>query len=338
MIQFNNELPFTKEEKLKIEENIYSEMAIPENIVEEVFSIEKVMERDTKLFVEKDYNSPQNIFFIELENGYKLFGRKTLSIMNRTGRLTSLNCSRISKEMIVGILKKANYNEPKIEIEYFPLNKGEKINIFKKIKQDMMTNIYFPYRFYDFYTRKERESPKNGWKVYENLPIYLARGEEHFRKYTIDFLSKVSILPNMVFYDPACSSGDFLEEIQKHYKTVTTIGCDLSKEMVAIARNKLDEVHCENAFYSSLKNESVDYLFLRFLNFRVVTYETAHKLYNVLIEKVKTNGFVICFGHTPVLLEKEYMRRKNLKILSCSGYEEENDSLFQYYVLKKISN
>jgi SAM-dependent methyltransferase len=240
--------------------------------------------------------------------------------------------------MILGILKEQNYRRPIIEIEYFPLYKGEKMNIFKKLKQDNMTNIHFPYRFYDFYTGKERESPAEGWKVYENLPIYLARGEEHFRIHTINFLSKVNISSETVFFDPACSFGDFLESIKKQYSSATTVGCDLSRGMVDIARDKLDEVHWENAFDCSLEEESADFLFLRFLNFRVVTYENAHKLYDILINKVKVNGYVICFGHTPVLLEKEHMIRKDIRLLSCSGYEEENDSLFQFYILKKVTS
>lgn len=330
MIQFNNDLPFSKDEKLRMEKKLYEKARILENTKEEPFLIEKIKRRIPEIFLERDYNSPQNIFFIELEDGYKLFGRKTLSIMYRTGRLTSLNCSRISMEMIIGVLKESNYVQPEIKIEYFPLHKGEKMSIFREIKHDRMKNIYFPYRFYDFYTRNEKESPVDGWKVYKNLPIYLARGEEHFRKHTINFLKNVSIKPDAVFYDPACSAGDFLEEIKRHYSKAITIGCDLSKNMVDIAREKLDEVHCENAFHSRLDDNSVDYL--------VVTYDDAHKLYDLLIKKIKTNGYVICFGHTPVLLEKDYLIRKNLMLISCNGYEEENDSLFQYYVLKKVTN
>ena len=55
----------------------------------------------------------------------------------------------------------------------------------------------------------------------------------------------------------------------------------------------------------------------------------------VLIKKVKNGGLIICFGHTPVLLRKEWFKKMSLNILECNGYDRKRNAIFQYYILEK---
>ena len=335
MIGFNNNVPLSKNEIYELEKNYYDTMIIKDNKNINNVNYDEVIQRKENIFVDKDFNLPQNIFFLELPNGHTIFGRKILSILHRNKELTSLNCSRIDDNMIIGILKNYSYKSPNISIEYYPLKDGERICIYNSIKYNNNINIHFPFTYYDYFTKQEKSSPKDGWHYYENLDIYLARGEKHIRKETIKFLSDELLTSSTVIYDPACSTGNFLKEIKDNFPNIFTIGADLSKEMMEVASPKVDLALCENAYNSSIHNNSVDYLFLRFLNFHVVTKKEALEIYKILLEKVKSGGKIICFGHTPVLLSKEELINRNCNLNCCSAYDDEYNSKFQYYVLTK---
>lgn len=335
MICFDNSMPISKEEIYKLEKQFYDSMVIKTNNYVNSIDYANILSRDTDFFIDKDFNMPQNIFFIELQNDITIFGRKILSVLHRNKELTALNCSRIDDNMIIGILKKKVYNTPDIMIEFYPLTDEERIFLFNSIKYDKSINIYFPYTYHDYYTKEEKGSPKNGWHYYENLDIYLARGEKHIRRETISFLANEDLSNGSIIYDPACSTGNFLKEIKDNYPNVFTIGADLSEEMMQVATPKLDLALCENAYNSSIDDKSVDYLFLRFLNFHVVTKKEALEMYKILLRKVKDNGKIVCFGHTPVLLSKNDLIDSQCNLNSCSAYDDEYNSKFQYYVLTK---
>lgn len=141
---------------------------------------------------------------------------------------------------------------------------------------------------------------------------------------------------NKIIYDPACSTGEFLEDFKKNYPKSYTIGHDLSQEMVDYAKNFVDESCCCNAINSPLKEKSVDLMFLRFLNSEVVTTKDAYKIFKVLVSKVKKNGIIVCFGHTPVLITKKWFIENNLRPIICNGYDSDRDAIFQYYVFEVI--
>lgn len=335
MIIYNNDIPISKDEIYLKELEYYNSRIIKEYKEIDGIDYNKVSSRYTEIFQDKDFNLPQNIFFIKVSEELILFGRKILSVMHRNKELTSLNCSRIDANMIIGILKNYKYDTPNITIEYIPLNDSERLYIYNQIKKDKMIDIQFPFTYHDYYTKEEKTSPKDGWKYYENLDIYLARGEKHIRKETINFLSNERLSHDTIMYDPACSTGNFLSEIKDNFPFVFTIGADLSSEMMNVAYKKLDLALCENAYNSSICDNSIDYLFLRFLNFHVVTKKDALELYKILLKKVKYNGKIICFGHTPVLLKREELLNNECDLECCSAYDPEYDSKFQYYVLKR---
>lgn len=335
MIGFDNKMPISKEEIYEKEKKYYDERIIKEKDFIDKINYDEIINRQSDYYIDKDFNLPQNIFFIKLPNDYIVFGRKIISVLHRNKELTALNCSRIDDNMIIGILKKSVYNTPDIQIEYYPLTDLERTSIYEIIKENNNINIYFPYTYHDYYTKEEKGSPKDGWHYYENLDIYLARGEKHIRKETIDFLNHEKLSCDTVMYDPACSTGNFLKEIKDSYPYVYTIGADLSKEMIEVAKPKVDFALCENAYNSSVMDNSIDYLFLRFLNYHVVTKKEALEIYKVLLEKVKNDGKIICFGHTPVLLTKSELENDRCYIDRCSAYDQEYNSKFQYYVLTK---
>ena len=189
-----------------------------------------------------------------------------------------------------------------------------------------------------YYTKNEKKSPLSGWSLNKEKVIYLGYGEEHIRKYTKEYLLQNKLVENnCIIFDPACSTGQFLYELKKHFPNCKTIGQDLSKEMVDYARNYVDEIYHGNAIKTFITDKSVDILILRFLNSEVVTTITAYRLFNKLIATVKNNGLIICFGHTPVLIRQKYfLKRNDLKILHSNGYDKDTNSIFQFYILKKL--
>ena len=331
---FNNIKPLLKEEYNVIEQEVYNELIIDESTKEGDFDIKKVNGRKETYFIEKDYNKPQNIFFIEYED-IVIWGRKIISELYIHKLIKSKNCSMINKNMIVGILKNYRKEGRDIKITYIPLTDGERINVFTKIKKRRNYNIYYPFKYFDYDSLKEVVSPTDGWKIYSDTEITLFNGEKHLREYTINFLDTLNIEKGSVFFDPACSTGDFLYTIKKKYPNIIAIGQDLGKDMVECATPKLDKVYYGDSINTPVLDDSVDFLFLRFLNFRVVSTSKAKELYDILIKKVKVDGYVICFGHTPVLLSINELKKDNFELISCNGYTSKYDSIFQYYILRR---
>lgn len=336
MKSFTNNEPLTYGQLFKIENDIYNEEIIRENIEKKEFLIEEILERKTEIFEDRTFNLPQNIFLLKYYNGCIVVGRKIRSILSLQNKINALHCSMLTASMILGILKNNKQKGKAISIEYFPLTKEEKKCIFEKIKTDRMIDIYYPYKYLDFKTEEEEHSPKEGWSLNPEKVIYLGYGEEHIRDYTVRYLSENGFIKeNMVIYDPACSTGQFLNTIKKAFPSCKTIGQDLSKEMVDYASEYVDEVYCGDAINSPLEDESIDIMFLRFLNSEVVTTEYAHKLFDTLVKKVKKNGLIIAFGHTPLLLKEEYFVETGLNIEQKNAYSEKYDCIFQYYVLRR---
>ena len=333
---FKNEFVLDKKIDHDIEKKIDGKFRIASNTREKKIILDKIMKRKELLFYEKDYNRPQCIFYVYVKSlNVIVFGRKMISPLYKKNMISSINCSMITRDMIVGILSNGIKNGHDIIINYFPLTAGERLNIFNIIKNDSMINIEYPFVYCDYHTHCELDSPVDGWKIYNNTELNLFNGEEHLRLYTIEILDKIGVGNKSVLFDPACSTGDFLYELKKRFPQVVTIGQDLSQEMVAISKSKLDIVYCGDSIFTPVSDNSVDFLFLRFLNSKVVTTDKAKELYNLLIKKVRVGGYVICFGHTPVLLNMDFMVKKEWKLISSNGYDKKYNSVFQYYVLRR---
>lgn len=333
---FKNEYVMDKNKNHEREIAIKNKYSINPNTTCLNIQVQKILKRKTIDFYEKDYNRPQCIFNIYLRKfNITIFGRKMISPLFEKNLIQSINCSMITSDMIIGILNSQKKVERDITISYYPLHDGERRRLFEIIKEDRLLNIEYPFKYYEYFTNQECDSPANGWKVNHDTRLNLFNGEEHLRKFTIKVMKQLKINSGSILFDPACSTGDFLYEIKKEFPNVQTIGQDLSKEMVECAKSKIDITYCGDSLFTSILDDSVNFVFLRFLNSKVVTTPKAEKLYNSLIKKVKKDGYIICFGHTPVLLSLNFMKKNNLKLLLCNGYDKEYDAVFQYYVFQK---
>lgn len=334
MKNFNNIKPLTYDEILNIENKIYEEQIITDKVKPEKVVIEDIIQRNIEMFYDKTFNFPQHIFFIDNFEEKIIVGRKIKSILSIENKINALHCSMITSSMLLGVLSKQSENGKEVKVEYYPFTKGEKITVFNAIKQNKMVNLYYPFKYRDFTTNEEEKSPADGWSLNPEKVIYLGYGEEHIRNYTIKFLKNI-VKTDMVIYDPACSTGQFLNTIKKSYPFVKTVGQDLSKEMCDYAKDYVDEIYCGDSINSPIEDKSIDIMFLRFLNSEVVTTEYAYKLFNCLIKKVKNKGKIIAFGHTALLIEDSYFKKCGLKVQQRIAYDEKYDAIFQYYVLEK---
>lgn len=334
MRSFINEQPLSFDEQLSIEIEIYNELLIKKNIEPSFVSVSEIINREFLYFSDKFYNLPQIIFFIRNFKGQTIVGRKIRSILHIENKINAIHCSRISASMLLGFLKNSTKNKIEFSIEYYPFKPEEKLSVFNELKIDRKIDIYYPFKYYDFYTKKEESTPKEGWDLNPAKVIYLGYGEEHLREYTLSYFKNI-INKYVIIYDPACSTGQFLYTIKQHFPFCKTIGQDLSEQMVNYAKDFIDEIYCGDSINSPLLKNSVDIMILRFLNSEVVTSKYAHKLFVNLLDKVKVGGLIIVFGHTPLLIKPNYFKKNKLTILQNNGYDTLTDSIFQYYILRK---
>lgn len=338
MKSYDNKYPLDYYNELeKNEIKIYNEMYFDEKEIPTINNIncKKILSRKVAEFEDFDYNLPQSIFIIKSYNGKEIVGRKIRSVLRIENKINAINCSMITSPMLLGFLKSRSKKARKIRIEFYPFTNEEKKYIFNDLKNNRLYDIYYPYKYRDFITNKEEKSPDTGWTFNPEKKEYLGYGEVHFRKFTTDFLKNKN-MDNKIIYDPACSTGEFLDDFKKSYPNSYTIGHDLSQEMINYAKNFVDESCCCNAINSPLKDKSVDLMFLRFLNSEVVTTRDAYKIFKVLLPKVKKTGTIVCFGHTPVLITKQWFIKNKLKPIICNGYDYERNAIFQYYVFEVI--
>ena len=333
-IAFTNEKPLSKEEALERERAIYDRLVLPPASRPEPLCLERIRERGVCLLEDRMYNRPQNIFFLNRGGEPCIVGRKLLSQLNRENKIGAVNCSRITASMLLGLFAGEEIAGGGVRVAFHPFSDGERAEAFSLLKGDRRCDICHPYCHLDYVSGEEMQSPPEGWRLQRQKIPVLGWGEEHIRRYTREYFRHV-IRGGEVVYDPACSTGQFLREFKEAFPGVVTIGHDLSREMVEYAKDYVDFAACCDAGKSPLPAESVDILFLRFLNSEVVRRAEARRLFDVLAEKVKPGGWAVCFGHTPVLIESAYFAARGMALLDRNGYDAPSDSVFQYYVMRK---
>lgn len=340
MKSYKNRRPLDYYEELETKEiEIYNELFFNDDDINDIETIDKreILSRKIVSFSDYDYNLPQNIFIIKNFMGNVIVGRKIRSVLRKDNKINAINCSMITAPMLLGFIKSRKKDGRRITINYYPFTNEEKKYIFNKLRDNRMYDIYYPYKYRDFYTNLEECSPEEGWSFNPEKKEYLGYGEVHLREFTINFFKSLDIdFSDKKIYDPACSTGEFLSSFKKSFPKSYTIGHDLSEQMVAYSKDYVDESCCCNAIDSPLKNKSVDVMFLRFLNSEVVTTRVAYKIFDVIKSKVKKGGLIVAFGHTPVLITKEYFIKSGLKPIICNGYDKKNNAIFQYYVFEVL--
>jgi isonocardicin synthase len=301
----------------------------------ETIDITAIMNRDTTCVYERHHYYPKDYFFFK-HNGVNYFGRKTLSTLYLEGKQPYKKCNQIKATMILGLLLRHQTTEKGLVFYYKPLQNDEKVFLFMQMKANLKTDIYFPFPSFDKKLQEYVQSvdawDPTGGELADDLNV----GEAHIRDYTHELLSTYNLTGKKI-YDPACSTGEFLGSIKKRFPETYTIGQDINPDMIkhAKAHSPIDELHAGTALYPAVGPNSVDFIFLRFLNTSVVSTAVALQLFTKIANCCKDDGIIIVFGFTPVLLSGEIFEMLNLKVKQNIAYSKQHDSVFQYYVLQK---
>ena len=285
---------------------------------------------------EKLDENPQAIFFTDID-GTRYVGRKYISDNVIDHGLPGLFCSKIKKDMILGKYNKDRITQDFIIVYFQPILQNEKDQVFSKLLDNRNLDIWYPYVQLVGDKKLEKITPNESWVVDPDRAFFLGMGEESIRAYTLSVLPTLfsNICENVItIYDPACSTGQFLESIHKVYPNARVVGQDLSASMVNFALQKIPEVYHGNSLHPCMPPQSVDLIVFRFLNGDVVTTAKAYDLFDALIKTVKKSGYVILFGHTPVLIDLEWLQFYGLTVIQANGLSREDQSVFQYYILQ----
>ncbi|KAJ8308122.1 hypothetical protein KUTeg_012996 [Tegillarca granosa] len=301
-----------------------------------------VVKRPLSRLKESSFGLPQSIFFLNVGKagnpGFKrLVGRKTLSDMWLAYKIPEIHCSMVTAEMILGIFYEERVTDCGIDIFYYPIEKNEKLKIMADIMKGELSNIEIvdPFPLLRPTTRKELCSPPEGWIVDDAYDVMLSCGEDRIRDYTKKFLTTKNLTTPRL-YDPACSTGVFLSTLKKAFPNSHTIGQDLSQQMADFSRERVDEVYCGNAMFPKIELYSADVVFVRFLNSEVVTSTEAEELLQALLPTVKVGGYMVIFGHTPVLLSSaNFLMIGDFNLEQCVAVDVNKNGIFQYYVLRR---
>ena len=303
-----------------------------------------VTERPLKRLEEKFCDLPQSVFYLNIGKpgtpGFRqLLGRKLLSDFWIAGKIPELHCSLISAGMILGVYVDQRITEDQVTVHYHALEDGEKMNVMEHIMNSdpkvTCAEVIFPFPLLRESTRKELCSPPDGWEIDEAFDVMLGCGEERIREYTVHFLKSVGFSTGRL-YDPACSTGVFLSSLKKAFPESYTIGQDLSQPMANVSKARVDEVHCGNAMTPLIALGTGGVVFNRFLNSEVVKSVEAEQLLDALLPTVQQDGFMITFGHTPVLLSSANFRSlPGFKCVQSIGVAPDRAGVFQYYVIKR---
>ncbi|SUY47133.1 Uncharacterised protein [Clostridium putrefaciens] len=324
---------------IRKEMSYFKKMCIAENTVEKEYTYSQVCIRELEEFQSDERDCEDRLFLINIQNKYQILGFKIMiDYFKNQGNASVDMDSRITADMLLGIFKEIKIENNKVTATYYPFEQGEKKYAFHRIKEDVNVEVTYPIvlnqdqetmlKWEDVWEQRSKE------KTEEQLVKFLSDTEPHLRKYTQKVLrdnQKVSFK----IYDPACSTGKFLEYVKEKFNGAYTIGHDMDENMVRMSKDKVDESACCNAFDSAISQESVDILVLRFLNYAVVNRLEAKELFEKLISTVRNGGMIICFGHTPVLLNTSLFESFGVKVIGKIGYDQSTDSIFQYYVMER---
>lgn len=289
------------------------------------------------------FGLPQGVFYLNVGiPGFpcpvQILGRKILSDFWIQNKIPELYCSFISADMLLGLFVDQRVTEDKVIVHYYPFDNSEKLYLMAQVMNSSfgLPELVFPYPLLRQTTHEELCSPPQGWEVDDAFDVMLGCGEERIREYTIKFMESVQIQKARL-YDPACSTGVYLSTLKKAFPDSYTIGQDLSRQMADVSRQRVDEVHCGNAMEPKIEAGSADFCFVRFLNSEVVKSSEAEALLTALLPTVKKGGYVIIFGHTPVLLSSaNYRALPEFEVIQCIASAVDNSGIFQYYVLKRV--
>ncbi|KAK3088389.1 hypothetical protein FSP39_018541 [Pinctada imbricata] len=302
-----------------------------------------VCSRTPEMYFERYDELPQSVFTLGAwgsreGQGRTLVGRRILSHQWIASKIRELHCSHIRASMLLGLMIGHRVQDDGYLVYYRPLTAAEK----KYIMHDIVHNrikemeIIFPYPALQTAFKTEIHCPDEGWEIDETLALQLGEGEVFLRDYSVDFLKSMR-KDDLILYDPACSTGQFLWTMKQALPNSYTVGQDLSEQMVQFATKRVDEIHCGNAIEPKIAAETADVVFVRFINSEVLKTKDARSMVHPLLQSLKRGGSVVIFGHTPVLVSAaDLLMDSGLQIDRCIGGDPKWDGIFQYYVCHKV--
>src|SRR6266852_8626914 len=220
---------------------------------------------------------PHDLFFLTRGNT-KVFGRKRPVSIDPGRNSPARKCCLIDCSMLLGFAEREQVLEQGVAVFYRPFTPVVREEVFDDLASDPLTELYFPFPDLDAEARRERCSARDFWNHSAERIRELDDDEQPIREVTTEFLASFD-MHEKVLFDPACSTGTFLRAIQSRYPSVRTVGQDLSEPMVQRCAQFLDEVHHGDSAQPCIPEKSADFLFLRFLNFHVVSTADAHLLF-----------------------------------------------------------
>ena len=318
----------------------YQERIIPDDTTPaDELNWDEVSRRPVSKYVEKFNEIPQGIFLLRSnENDRVIVGRRILSHQFVKNKIRELHCSHVTASMLLGKLVDQRIREDGIVLFYNELTAGERIYLMNDILDNGMTEfeITYPFPALVHLNKEEIQSPEEGWEIDEKLALSLGEGEVYLRQFSIKFLKSLGV-DDLHLFDCACSTGQFLHTMKNAIPNCYTIGSDLSQHMAEFAAKRVDEIHCANALKPPIKPQSVDIVFIRFINSEVIKTEIAHIFLKPLVECLKVGGHLIILGHTPILTSRAEIKMvvPNLEIVQCIGGSREWNGIFQFYIAKR---
>ncbi|RQS26588.1 class I SAM-dependent methyltransferase [Burkholderia sp. Bp8992] len=272
-------------------------------------------------------------FFIVKTGEQSFVGSKILSDIVTKHGSPGFFCSKISSEMILGRLEYFQTSQEGVEVFYTEMEKRGIEAVLASLKASATAEIHYPFVQLVGADKVEINTPGNGWHIDEHRAHLLGLGEIYLRRLSACFLNNLNTR-NLVVYDPACSTGQFLFELKQAHPGIYTIGQDISADMIRFAEGKADELHVGDSLHPKPAEKSVDLIFFRFLNAEVVSRSKALDLFRSVMRCLKDGGYAVLFGHTPVLLNRSELLGEGCRVHSCVATVEDG-SVVQFYVIQK---
>lgn len=275
-------------------------------------------------------------WFILRVDGVDWVGRKFLSRKGGSWNISSL----LRPWMLLGRWQGMRFTDKGVVFYYLSASMAECGNVFARATVDASARVSFPFPQLDPQWR-EYIMPDTAWAGEEAFAQKLDANEAHFRAHAVNVLKK-RLKPGGLIYDPACSSGAFIDHVACAFSESPCIGSDRSASMIDWARSKVRAtnlaLHTADAASPACPAASCDALIVRFLNVEVVHSDTAEALLRALRDLLAPGGTLLVFGHTPVVLELPYLASLlRLRLITSIAAREEHEELFEFYVLEAIA-
>jgi isonocardicin synthase len=278
--------------------------------------------------VRKD-EKPFDVFLIR-EGEISLVGIKNSALVDPETQRMAKSCL-VEPSMVMGPYVTYQTTDEEYIISFEQLDKIAVATLWSQFT-DRAT---LTYPFLRIHNGQEQVQPIEYWSERAKKPELLDDDEIFMRRIVGDYLQN-QLEAGAIIYDPACSSGAFLESMKAFCPTSFTIGQDCNPDMVTLAKQKVDKAVQANSIGPVVDADSVDAVVCRFLNLDVVTSQDARELFQAISGTLKSGGLMIVLGHTPILLSPDWMLTQGFRFRRGVGKSDFSQGIFQFYVLEKL--